>query len=951
MFTGGTKRTTNTEVCRLWHYLVHMTIISRYTSLLIPICLFLAGCKDIPDVPVQEYRIICNPDSLKFVFDNAKKDNYVPVQVTFAGKTHNGRMRVRGDTSRGFPKKSLKIQIQDENGNETETINLNAEYLDKSYVHQHLSSIIIRESGLPCFQTGFAPVFMNEVFYGLYVEVENMDEKFLKMNGMNPKGNLYKASRDGASISVFDKLEKHWEKKTNKEDSWYDIDALIHEVDTVSSSGLQTYLKTRFHYNDLVSHVALNVYLCNGSTYYHNYYLYRNHEVDEKWKFLHWDLDKSLSHYDWRNSYELGNGSDADNALIAKLYCDSIFMVDVSTELNRVDGIVQKMNLGRYIDKVYKVLSPWIEQDKTDEVDDLVDWKARLDKEKTFLKSNLLKRLEVLNGPLQPFHVDAGPHTPVLFPVISWSLGKNANLHDISYEVKYSFDRNMPDSATTSVKDIKDTCFTIVQSLPEGELYYKVVAHHKDQTLTGYNRLSRMQVIHVAKIISEINHNLLLQAKEGPFLIDRDIVIPEGVSLTVEKGCDIFLVNGCSVLIKGKLQVNSSSTSPVRFMCAQSAGGWKLLELDNCSDVNFNACIFSEGRIAYHNTNLRFENCEFILKNLNLDKEEGRPSIIWGEGGTLVMNHCLFNGNGTGEGMNIHRGYPVVQNCVFDHVPDAIEYISADSGLIIGNLVRFSKDDAIDLNDCRNVKIESNVLYRNRDKAISIGVDHSGSSKNIQVSNNYICRNGTGVEVKDSSEAIISGNILFENQTNIGLRIKEQGYKKGGKAEVIGNILLAFSEESNILKDKESILELGSNRCNVPIEGVIAIDSALFYSFAESPFFVSHEAAVGNLLSASDVIIMEEDSGFFRLTNRFNAPIDMGGIQLMNRDRICLTIPTNCILDPGETLFLFNSKKLPKDNIPLSAKYFHYRKVEKGMNYQLHDSQGKWILSIPNYGS
>ena len=45
-----------------------------------------------------------------------------------------------------------------------------------------------------------------------------LDKDFLKNNGLNPKGDLFKASKDGACLFEKQELETKWEKKTNTED-------------------------------------------------------------------------------------------------------------------------------------------------------------------------------------------------------------------------------------------------------------------------------------------------------------------------------------------------------------------------------------------------------------------------------------------------------------------------------------------------------------------------------------------------------------------------------------------------------------------------------------------------------------------------------------------------------------------------------------------------------------
>ena len=64
---------------------------------------------------VQEYFIACDPDSFAYIYNHFSKDYYIHVTFTHAGQTWSRvRMRIRGDSSREYPKKSLKLEFDAE---------------------------------------------------------------------------------------------------------------------------------------------------------------------------------------------------------------------------------------------------------------------------------------------------------------------------------------------------------------------------------------------------------------------------------------------------------------------------------------------------------------------------------------------------------------------------------------------------------------------------------------------------------------------------------------------------------------------------------------------------------------------------------------------------------------------------------------------------------------------
>ena len=115
------------------------------------------------DPELEDFQIFCNNDSLAYIYTNYKGNTYIPVKILFDGDTLKGRMRIRGDSSRKDAKKSLKVKFV-QNG-KSRTLNFNAEYSDKSFVRQFVSSHIMQASGQHCFNTSYANIFINGDFF------------------------------------------------------------------------------------------------------------------------------------------------------------------------------------------------------------------------------------------------------------------------------------------------------------------------------------------------------------------------------------------------------------------------------------------------------------------------------------------------------------------------------------------------------------------------------------------------------------------------------------------------------------------------------------------------------------------------------------------------------------------------------------------------------------------
>lgn len=119
---------------------------------------------------MPEIRLSCNSDSLNLIRANFNQDIYLVAEMNFLGKTYkNLRLRLRGDTSREFSKKSVKIKFPkgDSFVNGRNVLNMNADFLDPTSMRQFLASRLFAASGQPCFQIEPLALYINENYQGI----------------------------------------------------------------------------------------------------------------------------------------------------------------------------------------------------------------------------------------------------------------------------------------------------------------------------------------------------------------------------------------------------------------------------------------------------------------------------------------------------------------------------------------------------------------------------------------------------------------------------------------------------------------------------------------------------------------------------------------------------------------------------------------------------------------
>lgn len=271
------------------------------------------------DEQVDEVYITIDSVRLDWVYENVQSDSIHPVIVRYVSEwfdetLNNVGFRLRGNTSRVSAKKSFKLDFNHfEQGRSfygVEKLNLNGEHNDPSIIRSKLCWDIYQDLGMTASRATHTAVFINEVFYGLYISVEHIDEEFLEKNFSDDSGNLwkclwpadlnYRGNNPGDYHPYYDE-ERPYELKTNKEE--YDYSQIARLIRIINQTPWDTFsdsLEAVLDVASVLKYFAVNVLTGNWDDYWflrNNYYLY--HQPDEdRFYWVPYDYDNSIG-IDW----------------------------------------------------------------------------------------------------------------------------------------------------------------------------------------------------------------------------------------------------------------------------------------------------------------------------------------------------------------------------------------------------------------------------------------------------------------------------------------------------------------------------------------------------------------------------------------------------------------------------------------------------------------------------
>jgi len=219
-------------------------------------------------------------------------------------------LRFRGDTIRNNQKKSFRISFNsfdpDDNYHGIEKMDLNAEVNDPSLLRSKLGWNLFRHLGVPGSRSNHVLLYINDAFYGVYLNTEHIDERYTKSRFDNNDGNFYRnlwpadLSYLGASQDDY-KYEYEGRRvyalRTNEKwDDYEDLTTLITRLNQYSGAQLKAELEQVINVQSYLKAVAVDVMSGNWDGYTgnkNNYYLYRD-QVSGRFEYIPYKLENSF---------------------------------------------------------------------------------------------------------------------------------------------------------------------------------------------------------------------------------------------------------------------------------------------------------------------------------------------------------------------------------------------------------------------------------------------------------------------------------------------------------------------------------------------------------------------------------------------------------------------------------------------------------------------------------
>ena len=247
-----------------------------------------------PPSPLPVFHFLVPASNPRSWIGGLSCNSYSTMSFAFRGDLYYEiDMRRRGGSVCGSGKPYLKLRFHKGNefrfsGNFKGHKNLNFQslYTDKALVRENMAWTLFEEMGRARCSHEYVRCQANGDYYGLYAALERPDSRFLERNGLNPDGDLYKATASREEVNGT------YEKKTNEHLGDAELRDFLGDMHNTSGTALVNFFRTRSDEDAIIDYQASQILINNRDYPHKNHYLYQDTATGLWWP-TGWDLDLS----------------------------------------------------------------------------------------------------------------------------------------------------------------------------------------------------------------------------------------------------------------------------------------------------------------------------------------------------------------------------------------------------------------------------------------------------------------------------------------------------------------------------------------------------------------------------------------------------------------------------------------------------------------------------------
>jgi hypothetical protein len=280
----------------------------------------------------------------------------------------------------------------------------------------------------------------------------------------------------------------------------------------------------------------------------------------------------------------------------------------------------------------------------------------------------------------------------------------------------------------------------------------------------------------VQTVSGSLAANTTWAASAGPFVVSGNLIVPAGVTLTIDPGTTIYFAQGASITVNGRLIAEGTEARRIRFTrqpgTANSWGGIRF------SNSNFdNRIVYSDIDYASTADPITAANSQILVDNVVFTGITRR--IIDLNNSSALIRNSVFPTIAQDE--TIHgnimpaNGYVIIEGNYFGGTTGYSDIIDFTGGQrpgpilqVLNNTFNGGSDDALDL-DQTDAHIEGNLFMNIHQDAIRDSTGNAiatDSNSDVTIVRNVFMNCDHMLLLKNGASAIVQNNTVVGIHTN-----------------------------------------------------------------------------------------------------------------------------------------------------------------------------------------
>jgi hypothetical protein len=324
----------------------------------------------------------------------------------------------------------------------------------------------------------------------------------------------------------------------------------------------------------------------------------------------------------------------------------------------------------------------------------------------------------------------------------------------------------------------------------------------------------------------------------GEVVLERDLLVYSGTSLTVRPGTILKMGPGASIFAFGSVFINGAPDRPVVITARDPHNPWGVLALQGEG---------ARGSRIRHALMERGSEAEYGLVHYS-----GMLSVY---NASIDIEGLIMQDNFGEDGINAKHSPVKIAFSRFQRlVGDAIDLDYSD-GVVANSYFADIGNDAVDLMGSAPL-IRDLLVERAGDKGVSVGEASSPVIFNVAIVDSEI-----GIQSKDGSTPLILNSVLTGNNLGIDLYQKNLRYGEGGQGTLVNSLIFMNRRADYVLDKRSRLLVLNSTVGRVEeeragqIEFVNAVSTDLApTSLRHAGWMVTPDSPMNALLTLGDAM-------------------------------------------------------------------------------------------------